>query len=230
LTFITSNKWLRAGYGKKSREFFLKYNPTKLIDLGSGIFESATVDSNILTIQKSLNKNKLKAVVLSKSEKTTDFTNLDFVILKNLSSDVWAIADENEQNIKLKIEKIGTPLKEWNINIYRGILTGFNEAFIIDENTKNELIKKDPKSEEIIKPILRGRDIRKYEINFAKLYLINSHNNPPVDIEKYPAIKEHLDSYYPQLEKRGDKGKTPYNLRNCAYLEEFQKEKIFWEK
>ena len=228
MTFITSNKWLRAGYGKKSREFFLKYNPTKLIDLGSGIFESATVDSNILTIQKSLNKNKLKAVVLSKSEKTTDFTNLDFVTLKNLSSDVWAIADENEQNIKLKIEKIGTPLKEWDINIYRGILTGFNEAFIIDENTKNELIKKDQKSEEIIKPILRGRDIRKYEINFAKLYLINSHNNPPVDIEKYPAIKEHLDSYYPQLEKRGDKGKTPYNLRNCAYLEEFQKEKIFW--
>lgn len=228
LTFITSNKWLRAGYGKKSREFFLKYNPTKLIDLGSGIFESATVDSNILTIQKSLNKNKLKAVVLSKSEKTTDFTNLDFVTLKNLSSDVWAIADENEQNIKLKIEKIGTPLKEWDININYGIKTGFNEAFIIDEATKNELIKKDPKSEEIIKPILRGRDIRKYEINFAKLYLINSHNNPPVDIEKYPAIKEHLDSYYPQLEKRGDKGKTPYNLRNCAYLEEFQKEKIFW--
>ena len=174
------------------------------------------------------NKNKLKAVVLSKSEKTTDFTNLDFVTLKNLSSDVWAIADENEQNIKLKIEKIGTPLKEWDIKINYGIKTGFNEAFIIDENTKNELIKKDQKSEEIIKPILRGRDIKKYEINFAKLYLINSHNNPPVDIEKYPAIKEHLDSYYPQLEKRGDKGKTPYNLRNCAYLEEFQKEKIFW--
>ena len=130
--------------------------------------------------------------------------------------------------VKLKIEKIGTPLKEWNINIYRGILTGFNEAFIIDENTKNELIKKDPKSEEIIKPILRGRDIRKYEINFAKLYLINSHNNPPVDIEKYPAIKEHLDSHYQQLEKRRDKGKTPYNLRSCAYLDSFEKDKIIY--
>ena len=228
LAYITSNKWLRAGYGKSTREFFLKYNPIKLIDLGSGVFDSASVDSNILFIEKTQNKNKLLACDISKNKELNKLENLKFSILQKLSSDIWAIANTKEQNIKEKIEKIGTPLKEWNIKINYGIKTGFNEAFIIDETKKDELIKKDPKSEEIIKPLLRGKDIRKYKINFAKLYLINSHNNPPVDIEKYPAIKEHLDSHYQQLEKRRDKGKTPYNLRSCAYLDSFEKDKIIY--
>jgi hypothetical protein len=228
LAYITSNKWLRAGYGKSTREFFLKYNPKKLIDLGSGVFDSAAVDSNILFIKKAQNKNKLLACDISKNKELNKLENLKFSILQKLSSDIWAIANTKEQNIKEKIEKMGTPLKEWNIKINYGIKTGFNEAFIIDETKKNELIKKDQKSEEIIKPLLRGKDIRKYEINFAKLYLINSHNNPPINIEKYPAIKEHLDSHYQQLEKRRDKGKTPYNLRSCAYLDSFEKDKIIY--
>ena len=130
--------------------------------------------------------------------------------------------------IKQKIDKIGIPLKEWSININYGIKTGFNEAFIIDEATKNELIKKDPKSVDVIKPILRGRDIKKYSFDFTDKWLINSHNNPPVNIKNYPFIKEHLDQYYDKLEKRGDKGKTPYNLRNCAYLDKFDKVKIVY--
>ena len=167
-------------------------------------------------------------MIYQKNKELNKLENLKFSILQKLSSDIWAIANTKEQNIKEKIEKMGTPLKEWNIKINYGIKTGFNEAFIIDETKKDELIKKDPKSAEIIKPLLRGKDIRKYKINFAKLYLINSHNNPPVDIEKYPAIKEHLDSHYQQLEKRRDKGKTPYNLRSCAYLDSFEKDKIIY--
>ena len=144
------------------------------------------------------------------------------------------ILSDIEQRIKAKIEAIGTPLKDWDINIYRGILTGFNDAFIIDGAKRAELIAQDPKSEEIIRPILRGRDIKRYGYDFADLYLINTHNGVKekgikrINIEDYPAVKAHLDLFYPQLEKRADQGDTPYNLRNCAYIEDFYKQKIVY--
>lgn len=146
----------------------------------------------------------------------------------------WTILNEIEQRIKSKIEAAGTALKDWNISMYRGILTGYNEAFIIDENKKNELLAEDPKSAEIIRPILRGRDINRYNYQFDDIWLINSHNGlkskglARVNINDYPAIKKHLDRNYSALLKRGDKGDTPYNLRNCAYLEDFYKQKIVW--
>ena len=151
------------------------------------------------------------------------------------ASESWVILTEIEQRIKAKIEAVGVPLKDWNINIYRGILTGYNEAFIIDGKKKDELIAEDPKSAEIIRPILRGRDIKRYGYDFADLWLINTHNGvkekgiKPINIEDYPAVKKHLDQYYPQLKKRADKGETPYNLRNCAYMEDFSKPKIVWK-
>ncbi|WP_207303770.1 TaqI-like C-terminal specificity domain-containing protein [Olivibacter jilunii] len=146
----------------------------------------------------------------------------------------WVILSEIEQRIKAKIEAIGTPLKEWGINIYRGILTGYNEAFIIDKHKRDELIAEDPKSAEIIRPILRGRDIKKYGYDFADLWLINVHNGikekgiTPIKIDDYPAIKKHLDNFYVQLAKRTDKGDTPYNLRNCAYMDDFFRQKIIY--
>ena len=145
------------------------------------------------------------------------------------------ILSDIEQRIKAKIEAIGTPLKDWDISINYGIKTGFNDAFIIDGKKRAELIAQDPKSEEIIRPILRGRDIRRYGYEFADLYLINTHNGVKekgikrIDIDDYPAVKTHLDSFYQQLEKRQDKGDTPYNLRNCAYIEDFSKQKIIWK-
>ncbi|MRQ21657.1 type II restriction endonuclease [Riemerella anatipestifer] len=150
------------------------------------------------------------------------------------TSESWIILSEIEQRIKAKIEAIGVPLKDWNINIYRGILTGYNEAFIIDGKKKDELIAEDPKSAEIIRPILRGRDIKRYSYDFADLWLINTHNGikekgiKPINIDNYPAVKAHLDNYYPQLEKRADKGETPYNLRNCAYMEDFSRPKVIY--
>lgn len=150
------------------------------------------------------------------------------------------ILSEIEQRIKAKIEAIGTPLKEWNVNIYRGILTGYNDAFIIDKAKKEEILAKcqseeeRKKTDELIRPILRGRDIKRYGYDFADLYLINTHNGVKekgikrIHIEDYPAVKAHLDLYYPQLQKRADQGDTPYNLRNCAYIEDFYKQKIVY--
>ena len=149
-------------------------------------------------------------------------------------SDSWTILSSIEQSIKRKIETIGTPLKEWDISINYGIKTGLNEAFIISSEKKDELIASDPKSAEIIRPILRGRDIKRYGYTFANLWVINTHNGvresglPRIDISDYPAIKAHLDKYYPKLVKRADKGDTPYNLRNCAYMGDLTKQKIVW--
>jgi len=152
------------------------------------------------------------------------------------TSESWVILSPIEQQIKAKIEAVGTPLKDWDINIYRGILTGYNDAFIITGERKNELIAQDPKSADIIRPILRGRDIKRYGYEFANLWLINSHNGikekgiNPIDINEYPAIKTHLDQYWDKISIRSDKGDTAYNLRNCAYLEDFYKQKIVFQE
>ena len=130
--------------------------------------------------------------------------------------------------------ELGTPLCKWDLAINYGVKTGFNDAFIISAEKKDELIAADPKSAELIRPILRGRDIKRYSCNFANLWIINVHNGlkdknlPPIDINAYPAIKSHLDSYYLKLSMRADKGDTPYNLRNCAYMNDFLKQKIVY--
>ncbi|WP_417430226.1 Eco57I restriction-modification methylase domain-containing protein [Halpernia sp.] len=239
LCYITSNKWMRAGYGESTRRFFAeKTNPILLIDFaGQKIFEAATVDTNILLFSKDKNRQQTKACVIKEKvlNNLSDYYRQNANITEFKSDKSWVILTDIEQKIKAKIEAVGTPLKEWDINIYRGILTGYNEAFIIDGAKKDQLIAEDPKSAEIIRPILRGRDIKRYNYEFADLWLINTHNGikekaiKPINIVDYPAIKKHLDAYYPILEKRSDKGDTPYNLRNCAYMEDFYKQKIVWK-
>lgn len=155
------------------------------------------------------------------------------------NSDSWVILSPIEQSIKRKIESVGTPLKDWDINIYRGVLTGYNEAFIISTEKRDEILAncqtedERARTAELIRPILRGRDIKRYGYNWANLWLINTHNGirgklERVHIEDYPAIKAHLDQYWDRISKRADKGDTPYNLRNCAYLEDFSKPKIMY--
>lgn len=154
-------------------------------------------------------------------------------------SDSWVILSPIEQSIKRKIEAVGTPLKDWDINIYRGVLTGYNEAFIISTEKREEILAncqsedERKRTAELIRPILRGRDIKRYGYNWANLWLINTHNGirgklERIHIEDYPAVKAHLDQYWDKISKRADKGETPYNLRNCAYLEDFSKPKIVW--
>ena len=237
--FITSNKWMRAGYGQATRKFFLEFtNPLILIDFpGIKVFENATVDVNILLYAKEkCTFNTLACIVKDKELKELSLYVRQHGGKTTFSSDEsWVILSEIEQRIKAKIEAIGTPLKEWDISINYGIKTGFNDAFIINGEKRAELIAQDPKSADIIRPILRGRDIKRYGYDFADLYLINTHNGVKekgikrIHIEDYPAVKAHLDLYYPQLEKRADQGDTPYNLRNCAYIEDFFKHKIIWK-
>jgi adenine-specific DNA-methyltransferase len=141
-----------------------------------------------------------------------------------------------EQRIKEKIELIGKPLKEWNINIYRGVLTGYNDAFIIDGNKKQELITIDPKSAEIIRPILRGRDIKRYTHDFADLWIIATFPSLKIDIERYPAIKEHLLGFgYGRLNQSGESGARKKTNNqwfetqdSIMYWEDFSKQKIVW--
>ena len=169
----------------------------------------------------------------------SDFVQREQVTCRFDSADGWAALTPIEQSIKRKIEAVGKPLKDWDINIYRGVLTGCNEAFIINTDKRDEILSNCQSEEErtrteaLIRPILRGRDIKRYGYVDNGLFLINTHNGirgkfPRINIEDYPAVKAHLDQYWDKIYFRADQGDTPYNLRNCAYLEDFSKPKIIY--
>ena len=155
------------------------------------------------------------------------------------TSDSWVILSDIEQSIKSKIEAIGTPLKKWDIQINYGIKTGYNDAFIITTEKRNEILAhclddaERERTAELIRPILRGRDIKRYSYDWAGLWLINTHNGvkgklSSIDINDYPSVKQYLDLHWEKIKKREDKGITPYNLRNCAYMDDFNKPKIVY--
>ena len=208
LTYITSNKWMRAGYGEKLRSFFAqRTNPVRLIDFGKQkIFASATVDVNILMFTKSENKEQTLACTVRESCPS----NLSVYIEQNslLSSfagkDSWTIMSAIEQNIRKKIQASGIALSNWNLAINYGIKTGCNEAFLISTSKKDELIAADPKSAELIRPILRGKDVKRYEYNFADQWIIATFPSCKYDIDQYSAIKQHLLSFgIERLEQTG---------------------------
>lgn len=254
--FITSNKYARAKYGAKLREWLLKKTTiVSYMELNAlkKVFESATVDTSIISFIK---QPPLKESVFNYYEPTendkNDLKNTPSLLMRQnaLQTESFIFADTTLLDLRDKIEQSGTPLKDWGIQINYGIKTGCNEAFIIPTEKRDEILKncddlqKDERgmsererTKELIKPILRGKDIKRYRYEWADLWVINTHNGytsafkskiPPIDIEKYPAIKAHLDSHYDAIVTRSDQGDTPYNLRNCAYLEDFEKEKIVW--
>ena len=254
LNYITSNKWMRNRYGKELREYLSRNAEViSLIDLGAGRFSSATVDTNIVLLAKGRSDKVFQAVKYA-DDSLADIaayvaeraTTIPFKFVDgNTASDVgkkvpdggpWVILTDIERDIKAKMEEVGTPLKQLDVRIYRGVLTGLNDAFIIDKAKRDELIAADPKSAEIIHPVLRGRDIKRYHYEFADQYMIATHNGykyddtvfPRVDVEKYPAVKEWLSSFEPKLSERADQGDTPYNLRKCAYMGDFSQPKIVW--
>ncbi|RVZ19032.1 class I SAM-dependent DNA methyltransferase [Helicobacter pylori] len=253
--FITSNKYARAKYGAQLREWLLKKTTlVSYMELNAlKVFESAAVDTSIIHFIKQV---PLKESVFDYYEPTendkNDLKNTPSLLMKQnaLSTESFIFANATLLDLRDKIESVGTPLKDWGIQIYRGILTGCNEAFIITTEKREEILKncddvqKDERgmSErertiELIKPILRGKDIKRYSYEWAGEWLINTHNGytsafkskiPPIDIAKYPATKVHLDAHYDTIATRCDQGDTPYHLRNCAYLEDFEKEKIVY--
>ena len=203
LAYITSNSWLKAEYGKALRRYFAEWHtPLRLLEMGKDVFENAIVDTNVLILLKG------KRNIVGKAVDMDRLPNKKFPPDDNFWGDLrprddrpWMSLSALEQSIMDKMEAIGTPLKEWDISIYRGILTGYNDAFIIDNETKEALIREDPKSAEIIKPVLRGRDIKRYQAQWAGFWMITtltSHRRMtvmchPVDIERY-LLSCHQDS------------------------------------
>ena len=233
LGFIASNKWLKVNYGIPLHKYLTtKVNPYILIDFpGVPIFEDATVDPQILLLSKEPYMGKTLActckqisdiaLFFEENKKETTFDD-----------SAWIIPDDFSAIFKKM--SAGIALKDLPITINYGIKTGFNDAFFIDSETRKRLIAEDQKSAELIKPLLRGRDIQAWVPDLVDIYLINTHNGvkdiglKPINIDDYPAIKNHLNQYFEKLAKRIDKGITPYNLRNCDYIKEFSKPKIMY--
>ncbi|HFW6690781.1 TPA: class I SAM-dependent DNA methyltransferase [Campylobacter jejuni] len=251
LSYITSNKYTRAGYGEALREFLLKnVKFLEYTDLnGIKVFDSATVDTSILCFEKSKSKdNKFKYLALSNEILKTCAYDIglykDFAEFSqnSLSKESFTFSDENTSALKAKIERIGTPLKEWHgLNIYRGILTGYNEAFIITTEKRNEILAncKDEAEKErtakLMRKMLRGRDIKRYSYEWAGLWVIGTFPSLKIDIEQYPALKQYLSQFLPRIEQSGEKGcrkktsnKWFETQDNIAYYEEFEREKIVY--
>jgi hypothetical protein len=259
LCYITSNKWMRAGYGEKTREFLSKKtNPLLLIDFeGVKIFDSATVDTNVLLFAKSTNKKSTVCAVTNKNNKDSvknlsDFVQQQHSVSEFSSSDSWIILSPIEQSIKRKIEAVGTPLKDWDIKINYGIKTGYNDAFIISTEKRNEILancadeNERQKTAELIRPILRGRDIKRYSYEWANLYLIAIFPSRHYDIDDYPSLKSYLLSFgRERLEQtgetyivNGEKVKARKRTNNkwfetqdsISYWDDFNKPKIIWKR
>ena len=234
LAYITSNSWLKAEYGKATRRYFAaNHTPLLLLEMGRDVFEQAIVDASILVVRQGKADAVGAAVDLDKlADKTFPPAPELWSELRPEGDKPWSALSSVERSVMDKMAAAGTPLKDWAVSINMGVKTGYNPAFIIDTATKEALVAADPKSAGIIKPILRGRDVRRFQAEWAGLWLIDAHNGygdvPAVNIDQYPAVKARLDGFYQHLEKRQDKGRTPYNLRNCAYYQDFSKEKLFW--
>ncbi|GAA7213924.1 class I SAM-dependent DNA methyltransferase [Helicobacter pylori] len=246
--FITSNKYARAQYGAKLRELLLKKTTiVSYMELNAlKVFESATVDTSIMNFikQDPPKESGFKYYEPTPNDKNDLKSARPLPMKQNaLSTESFIFANTSLLDLRDKMESVGTPLKDWDIQIYRGILTGANEAFIIPTEKREEILnacktqEERKRTEALIKPILRGKDIKRYSYEWAGEWVINTHNGytsaikskiPPIDIEKYSAIKAHLDSHYDTIATRSDQGDTPYHLRNCAYLEDFEKEKIVY--
>jgi len=230
---IVSNKWLRAGYGKNLRKFLAKFWIEELIDFGDlKVFADATIYPCIIIIKK-IKKHNPK-IRICKME-TLEFGSLEIYIKNNsffisqsdLSEKEWNIQKREGNELLKKIRSSGLPIEEYvGAKIYRGILTGLNEAFIIDEKKRDELIHEDSRNEELIKPFLTGAESKRYVVKSKKNYIILTKIG--VEIDKYPATYKHLSNFRNALEKRWDKGNYWYELRACAYYDLFGGQKIVW--
>lgn len=255
LSFITSNKWMRAGYGEPLRKHLSsKYNPTLLIDFANNkIFDSATVLVNILSLEKCSNQGHTLSCSVEDGfdvSKLSDYVQTHAVSSSFYASESWSILSDIERSIKAKIEAVGTPLKEWDIQINYVIKTGFNDAFIIDSVKRNEILNachsedERQRTAEIIRPILRGRDIKRYGYEFAGQYIIATFPSRQYNIDDYPALKEFLLSFgIERLEQTGkeyiidgEKVKARKKTNNkwfetqdsISYWDEFSKPKIIY--
>lgn len=233
-SFISSNKYTRAKYGNELRKYLKRHKILKYNDYtGKKIFKGVTVDTSIIIIEKNTPEDNHKIKV-----------NESFHMpQEHLDEKTWIFEPEEVFKIKEKMEKVGRPLKEWNINIYRGVLTGFNEAFIISGKKRREILdacrteEERKKTEKIIRPVLRGRDVGRYFYDWKDLWVIGTFPSLKLNIDDYPALKEYLMSFGDRLKQDGKPGhrkktnnKWFETQDTTAYYHEFEKEKIVWQE
>ncbi len=248
-TYIIPNKWMRAGYGKHLRNYLKERRLKSIIDFGDlPVFEEATTYPCILEIEKAAPDEQFKALNVESLEFPEGLDRFAVqhkidVLSGELPEQGWTLTSAKEQRLLAKLKSKGTPLGEYvDGKIYYGIKTGYNKAFVIDEETKKRLITEDPNCAEIIKPFLAGRDIKRYQQPVANNYLILFKNGytktwfGELDeknawdklSEKYPSITKHLFQFKEQAKKRSDQGEFWWELRACAYYKEFENSKIIF--
>lgn len=249
LMFITTNTWLRADSGMATREFMASHsNPLMLVDFKSTqLFSRNTVATNILLARKSENTSSTMACEVVGYDKKSDlakFVSNRLIENSFVDSNPWVVLTDTDMAIINKVNHASvnaetgkvTTIGSMGYEIYCGIKTGLNEAFVISDSKElDRLVKKDERTKELLKQAVRGEDLTRFKF-LGNVWLLNVHNGlkeenlPPIDINDYPAVKQRLDDerLHTKLVRREDQGDTPYNLRNCAYLREFEKPKIMW--
>jgi len=249
-SMITSNKFMRANYGAPLRKFLSENVVLEdIVDFGElPLFKDAATFPCIVTFRKPTPRGTTEsggstAALPPITTRFTQVKSLAFSAVKEVvdgsaqilgpgafSGANWSLGTSDEVSILRKMEATGIPLIRFlmtrGAHIRRGVLTGLNEAFVLDRATRDALIAEDLKLAEIIKPLIVGDDVRRYRINFRERYLIWTYIGVP--IQRYPAVFRHLRRFQPQLEKRWDKGKHWWELRACDYYEDFEKPKIVY--
>ncbi len=244
LGFITPNKWFKTKYGEGLRKTLNTLEIEQIIDFFElKVFEDASTEPQIIILKKNISDNDFYYFPMTKAllgEKgVADFDeklNEPLIVEKrNFTDSEWIFATGEKQAIFDKILGKNTPFKTQtlyeytNFSVFCGIKTGLNKAFIIDRKTKEQLIKKDAKSADLIKPYMMPTDIKKWHLeNKNEYFIINTGYQTEISENTYPAIFKHLKKFEKELSARQDKGKTPYNLRACNYYDEFDKPKIIY--
>jgi hypothetical protein len=237
LVFISSNKWFRASYGKKLRKLIADTCEVRSItDFGDlPVFQSAVAYPSIFVGQKSAKPSfplfTLVTTLDSPYPHVLALIQRDGHALPEqaIAGSDWMLNDANTADLVHRMEKVGTPLAEYaDIQIYRGLLTGLNDAFIIDSALRKELIRNDARSEEIIKPLAMGRDVGKWHVDTGKRWLIVTPIG--IEIQKYRAVFDHLKQWKKELEERWDKGNHWWELRACDYYDVFSKPTILYQE
>ncbi|WP_068451379.1 type IIG restriction enzyme/methyltransferase [Polaribacter atrinae] len=242
LGFITGSAWMRANYGKSLRNFFI--NKTAIIELidfsDCEIFDSATVLTNIMLFQKAKQNVSAKAIRFTKKDQHL-LDNLKSVFdkkniaLENLTENSWVISDNETFKIKNKVEKKGVKLIDWNVKITYGFRTGYNIAYILNKELKEALIQMDLNNSELIKPMLRGRDINKWHPKFGELWLLIIKKGDSDYIEEnFPTIVNYLNEHKLKLTERAQVKNGSHhwleldNSPNDEYVKLFSKPKIIY--